>query len=102
MICVICGKEFTPTNRGGLKKIVCSPECKKQRIRNLNKKNYQLNKQDHHSADYALRKRIEKQMPKSTAAQLTQLQREAWEHGMSYGQYVAMKERSRQDEQDRV
>ena len=95
MKCIICGKEFTPTNRGGLKKIVCSPECKKQRTRDLNRQNYKLNKEerDRHSADYALRKRIEKQMPKSTAAQLTQLQREAWEHGMSYGNYVAMTER---------
>ena len=94
MKCIICGKEFTPTNRGGREKIVCSPECKKQRIKDLNKKNYNQNKEerDHHSADYALRKRIEKQMPKSTAAQLTQLQREAWEHGMSYGNYVAMTE----------
>ena len=95
MKCIICGKEFTPTNRGGMKKIVCSPECKKQRIRDLNRQNYKLNKEerDRHSADYALRKRIEKRMPKSTAAQLTQLQREAWEHGMSYGNYVAMTER---------
>lgn len=94
MKCIICGKEFTPTNRGGLKKIVCSPECKKQRIRDLNRHNYQFNKEerDHHSADYALRKRIEKQMPKSKAKELTQIQREAWEHGMSYGQYVAMTE----------
>ena len=94
MICVICGKEFTPTNRGGLKKIVCSPECKAQRIRDLNRQNYKLNKEerDHHSADYALRKRIEKQMPKSKAKELTQLQREAQAAGMSYGQYVAMTE----------
>lgn len=95
MICVICGKEFTPTNRGGLKKIVCSPECKKQRIRNLNRQNYKLNKEerDHHSADYALRKRIEKQMPKSKAKELTLIQQEAQSLGLSYGQYVAMTER---------
>lgn len=95
MKCIICGKEFTPTNRGGREKIVCSPECKKQRTRDLNKKNYKQNKEerDHQSADYALRKRIEKQMPKSKAKELTQLQKEAQAAGMSYGNYVAMTER---------
>lgn len=94
MKCIICGKEFTPTNRGGKKRIVCSPECRKQHIRNLNKKGRKRlaeERREQHR-EYALKKRIEKQMPKSTAAQLTQLQREAWEHGMSYGNYVAMTE----------
>lgn len=94
MKCIICGKEFVPKNRGGMPRKICSEECKKIRIRELNKKNYEkrIDEKKEYSKFYQTKKRIEKQMPKSKAKELTQLQRKAQAAGMSYGQYVAMTE----------
>lgn len=73
--CIICGKEFIPTNRGGKPRVVCSDKCRVIRIRELNR-----------------RERIRRQMPKSNAKNLSALQKQAQEHGMSYGQWVALQE----------
>lgn len=91
---IICGKEFAPKNRGGMPRKICSEECKKIRIRELNKKNYEkrIDEKKEYSKFYQTKKRIEKQMPKSKAKELTLIQQEAQQLGLSYGQYVAMTE----------
>lgn len=99
MICVVCGKEFMPRNRGGMPQKICSSECKKIRIRELNKINYQrkIEQKKDYNKLYQTKKRVRKQMPKSTAKSLTELQKQAQSRGLSYGQYVAMTEGSRLD-----
>lgn len=39
--CIICGKEFIPTNKGGKPRVVCSDTCRVIRIRELNRKTAQ-------------------------------------------------------------
>lgn len=99
MKCIICGKEFLPRNRGGMPQKICSSECKKIRIRELNKKNYEkrIEEKKEYSKFYQNKKRVRAQMPKSTSKSLTELQKQAQANGMSYGQYVALTEGSRPD-----
>lgn len=92
--CIICGKEFIPTNRGGKPRVVCSDKCRVIRIRELNRKTAQKNRERRNEIQKETyqRERIRRQMPKSNAKNLSALQKQAQKHGMSYGQWVALQE----------
>ena len=70
--CTCCGKKFT---QNGHKQVYCSPECRKEMRRSTEKA-----------------KRQSKPKTKKKGSNLRDLNREAMQHGMSYGKYVAMLE----------
>lgn len=82
MKCVVCGKEFEPRKTGGRPQITCSDECQIKRMRERAKKHNQ--EQNHH-------KKIVRQVKKTvnSSKEITEAQRAAAEHGMSYGMYQA-------------
>lgn len=92
MECIICGKEFIPTkHNGGRKQIVCSKECRLERIKMLNRMSYEKYKEqkNYQARQYKRIKRIQASIKKDNEMSLTEVQQQAREHGMSYGQWVA-------------
>lgn len=79
-ICVICGKSFEYQKS---KKVTCSIECKMERNRQyVNKRN----------EEFKGVKQQKKEPPKKKST-LAKDAKEARKLGMSYGQYMAQKER---------
>ena len=74
----MCGTEFESTSNGAM---YCSKDCKNARQR----ERYKLRKQ-------GLLPPLQKREKKKVNAELVRLSKEAREHGMSYGKYVAMLE----------
>lgn len=80
-ICVECGKEFTVVGKAGNTKILCSPECAKQR---KNKQMYSYQKKNN---DVSKQKAKPRKKRADKGVSLTQMAMEARKMGMSYGKY---------------
>lgn len=80
--CVVCGKEFEAVQ---YKKKTCGPECAhKYHLQYVKDHTAEKNKNDYQNQ----KKRKREKKVKKSRTQLSDINRQAREHGMTYGKYV--------------
>lgn len=85
-VCIVCGKHFMAMSKTAK---ICSRECRRVRERYYDSKQYKTEKYKKALEENKSLPLIEHEQIYSTK-EVVDLNREAAEHGMSYGQYVAL------------